>query len=152
MPKFYCEYCDLYLTHSGVAGRRQHLTGRRHINNKIEYYQTLIKDKGLTPPIYPPPPGMMLPLMLPTPTLRPGLGSPGLCGMGSMGGLMLPGMCGGARPNMLLGMPGIPGLPSLPGMQGYGGLGGLGGLGGMQGIAMPKQPGQLALPGMTAGR
>merc|ERR1712107_326138 len=62
MPKFYCEYCDLYLTHSGVAGRRQHLTGRRHINNKIEYYQTLIREKGLTPPIYPPPPGMVLPM------------------------------------------------------------------------------------------
>jgi len=44
MPKFYCEYCDLYLTHSGLSGRRQHLTGRRHINNKIEYYQMLIRD------------------------------------------------------------------------------------------------------------
>ena len=48
MPKFYCEYCDLYLTHSGLSGRRQHLTGRRHINNKIEYYQNLIRDKGVS--------------------------------------------------------------------------------------------------------
>lgn len=28
------EYCDMFLTHSGLTGRRQHLTGRRHINNK----------------------------------------------------------------------------------------------------------------------
>merc|ERR1712066_752173 len=85
MPKFYCEYCDLFLTHSGLNGRRQHLTGRRHINNKIEYYQMLIREKGLTPPIYPPPPGMVLPMP------------------------KLPGA--GAAP---AGLPKLPGLPGLP--------------------------------------
>ncbi|CAE7551795.1 unnamed protein product [Symbiodinium sp. CCMP2592] len=62
MPKFYCEYCDMFLGHRGTSGRRQHMTGRRHINNKIEFYQMLIREKGLTPPIYPPPPGMVLPM------------------------------------------------------------------------------------------
>merc|ERR1712039_47646 len=97
MPKFYCEYCDLFLTHSGLSGRRQHLTGRRHINNKIEYYQLLIKEKGLTPPIYPPPPGMCLPA--PTPAKA---GLPGLPGVAPM-------------------MPRLPGLPGAP-LPGLGGL------------------------------
>lgn len=56
MPKYYCEYCDIYLTHSSAGGRRQHNSGRKHINNKIEYYQTLIREKNLTPPMYPVPP------------------------------------------------------------------------------------------------
>mmetsp|Transcript_38027 Transcript_38027/g.81783 ORF Transcript_38027/g.81783 Transcript_38027/m.81783 type:complete len:122 (-) Transcript_38027:152-517(-) len=118
MPKFYCEYCDMFLTHSGLTGRRQHLTGRRHINNKIEYYQMLIREKGLTPPIYPPPPGMVLPMpKLPAATAPkpaaatlPGLGIPG----------------------MLPTMPKLPGVPALPGI----------GLPGMPGLlpGMPKMP------------
>mmetsp|Transcript_51066 Transcript_51066/g.119519 ORF Transcript_51066/g.119519 Transcript_51066/m.119519 type:complete len:128 (-) Transcript_51066:60-443(-) len=125
MPKFYCEYCDLYLTHSGKAGRYQHLTGRRHINNKIEYYQALIREKGLTPPIYPPPPGMVLPM----PKL-PGAGAapaaPTLPSMPKLGS-----------------MPGFGGLPGLPALGGLGGLPSLpGGLGGLPALpGMPKLPG-----------
>eukprot|EP00913_Durusdinium_trenchii_P003058 g2827.t1 len=110
--RFYCEYCDMFLTHSGLTGRRQHLTGRRHINNKIEYYQMLIREKGLTPPIYPPPPGMVLPMpklpatAAPKPAAAlPGLGLPGM--LPTMP--KLPGVGVGA---------GIPGLPTLPGMPG----------------------------------
>mmetsp|Transcript_26727 Transcript_26727/g.32518 ORF Transcript_26727/g.32518 Transcript_26727/m.32518 type:complete len:125 (-) Transcript_26727:142-516(-) len=118
MPKFYCEYCDMFLTHSGLTGRRQHLTGRRHINNKIEYYQMLIREKGLTPPIYPPPPGMVLPMpklpaaAAPKPATAAGLPS-------------LPGL-----PGMLPGMPKLPSVPGLPGI----------GLPGMPGLlpGMPK--------------
>ena len=63
MPKrFYDDYSDMYLKNSSLAGRKQHMSGRRHINNKIEYWQMLIREKGLTPPIYPPPPGMVLPM------------------------------------------------------------------------------------------
>mmetsp|Transcript_51454 Transcript_51454/g.95194 ORF Transcript_51454/g.95194 Transcript_51454/m.95194 type:complete len:128 (+) Transcript_51454:91-474(+) len=116
MPKFYCEYCDLYLTHSGKAGRYQHLTGRRHINNKIEYYQALIREKGLTPPIYPPPPGMVLPM----PKL-PGAGAapaaptlPTIPGLPKLGGL--PGL--GSLP----GLPALPGAPALPALPGAAGL------------------------------
>eukprot|EP01057_Protomagalhaensia_wolfi_P006005 Protomagalhaensia_wolfi_Nauph_80__6004@NODE_817_length_1979_cov_3196_396392_g613_i0_p4_GENE_NODE_817_length_1979_cov_3196_396392_g613_i0NODE_817_length_1979_cov_3196_396392_g613_i0_p4_ORF_typecomplete_len139_score1_62zfU1/PF06220_12/3_4e18ARS2/PF04959_13/2_NODE_817_length_1979_cov_3196_396392_g613_i08691285 len=52
MPKYYCEYCDINLTHSSPAGRRQHNSGRRHINNKIEYYQNLIRDPSFIPPAH----------------------------------------------------------------------------------------------------
>mmetsp|Transcript_103425 Transcript_103425/g.292000 ORF Transcript_103425/g.292000 Transcript_103425/m.292000 type:complete len:130 (+) Transcript_103425:107-496(+) len=124
MPKFYCEYCDLYLTHSGLSGRRQHLTGRRHINNKIEYYQLLIKEKGLTPPIYPPPPGMCLP----APALKAGGLGAGLGGLGAMTGM----------PPMLPGLPGMP--PRLPGLPGL--------PGGMAPRGFPGLPGLPALPGM----
>merc|ERR1711918_156813 len=103
------EYCDMFLTHSGLSGRRQHLTGRRHINNKIEYYQMLIREKGLTPPIYPPPPGMVLPM----PKIPSGPGAPG----GLPGLPKLPGMPGmGGLPGMPPGMGGLPGLAKLPGM------------------------------------
>ena len=56
------DYSDMYLKNSSLQGRKQHMSGRRHINNKIEYWQMLIREKGLTPPIYPPPPGMVLPM------------------------------------------------------------------------------------------
>jgi hypothetical protein len=50
MPKFYCEYCGVYLTHSSPSGRRQHAEGRKHIQNKIDYYTQLLfeaqKDKA----------------------------------------------------------------------------------------------------------
>ncbi|OMJ82811.1 hypothetical protein SteCoe_16408 [Stentor coeruleus] len=48
MPKYYCEYCNIYLTHSSPAGRKQHAHGRKHINNKIEYFtEFLIEQQSL---------------------------------------------------------------------------------------------------------
>ena len=44
MPKFYCEYCGIYLTHSSPSGRRQHAEGRKHIQNKINYYSSLLEE------------------------------------------------------------------------------------------------------------
>lgn len=38
MPRYYCEYCDISLTHSSVPGRKQHHSGRKHIMNVIEYW------------------------------------------------------------------------------------------------------------------
>eukprot|EP00931_Biecheleriopsis_adriatica_P057549 TRINITY_DN34152_c0_g1_i2.p2 TRINITY_DN34152_c0_g1~~TRINITY_DN34152_c0_g1_i2.p2 ORF type:complete len:132 (-),score=29.41 TRINITY_DN34152_c0_g1_i2:77-472(-) len=127
MPKFYCEYCDMFLTHSGLTGRRQHLTGRRHINNKIEYYQMLIRDKGLTPPIYPPPPGMVLPMP------------------------KLPGAAA-AKPGGPAALGGLPGMPKLPGPVGLPGMPGMGmGMAALPGLmpGMPKLPGMPGLPGMA---
>ncbi|CDU20618.1 hypothetical protein YYC_01412 [Plasmodium yoelii 17X] len=49
MPKYYCEYCDIYLTHSSPVGRRQHNQGRKHISAKIEYFQNLLREEGITP-------------------------------------------------------------------------------------------------------
>ncbi|KAF7458895.1 U1 zinc finger protein [Cryptosporidium felis] len=51
MPKFYCDYCDIYLTHSSTNGRKQHNLGRRHINNKIDHYKNVIKSPGFSAPL-----------------------------------------------------------------------------------------------------
>ncbi|KAH0486320.1 MAG: hypothetical protein KVP17_003944 [Porospora cf. gigantea B] len=50
MPKYYCEYCDITLTHSSPAGRRQHNAGRRHIQNKVEFFRNLLADPSFTAP------------------------------------------------------------------------------------------------------
>ena len=42
MVKYFCEYCGIYLTHSSPGGRKQHSHGRKHINNKIEYYSQIL--------------------------------------------------------------------------------------------------------------
>jgi len=118
MPKFYCEYCDIYLTHSSAGGRRQHNSGRKHINNKIEYYQTLIREKNLAPPMYPVPPHLssaIRPHMMPRPMGMPGM-LPGQMPLpGMLPGMMpLPGGLPGGGPGTL-GKAGMPGGP--PGMQ-----------------------------------
>ncbi|KAJ1604285.1 hypothetical protein OJ253_3094 [Cryptosporidium canis] len=51
MPKFYCDYCDIYLTHSSTNGRKQHNSGRKHINNKIDHYKNVIRSPGFSPPL-----------------------------------------------------------------------------------------------------
>ena len=28
MPRFYCDYCDAYLTHDSMSGRQQHIRGK----------------------------------------------------------------------------------------------------------------------------
>lgn len=45
MPKYFCEYCGIYLIHSGPWGRRQHNTGKKHIQNKIDYYNQIILEQ-----------------------------------------------------------------------------------------------------------
>eukprot|EP01071_Lankesteria_metandrocarpae_P004869 Lankesteria_metandrocarpae@DN3725_c0_g1_i1.p2 len=50
--KHFCEYCDIYLTHSSPEGRRQHNSGRKHISNKVEYFQGLVREVGFAPPQY----------------------------------------------------------------------------------------------------
>lgn len=61
MPRFYCEYCEIFLTHSSVGGRRQHNSGRKHIMNVIDYYAKfqlqLREAAGAPPPSLPPNPG-----------------------------------------------------------------------------------------------
>ena len=44
MPKYFCEYCGIYLTHSSPGGRSQHSRGRKHINNKIEYFSQILYE------------------------------------------------------------------------------------------------------------
>ena len=30
MPKYYCDYCDIYLTHDSLNARRNHQSGYKH--------------------------------------------------------------------------------------------------------------------------
>ncbi|KAJ1835367.1 U1 small nuclear ribonucleoprotein C [Coemansia sp. RSA 2711] len=45
MPKYYCDYCDIFLTHDSSAVRKAHNTGWKHINQVAAYYRELDQDK-----------------------------------------------------------------------------------------------------------
>ncbi|XP_062507499.1 U1 small nuclear ribonucleoprotein C-like [Corticium candelabrum] len=68
MPKYYCDYCDSYLTHDSPSVRKTHNHGRKHRDNVRLYYtkwveeqaQALIEQTSAalqTNPMFPPPPG-----------------------------------------------------------------------------------------------
>ena len=44
MPKFYCDYCDTYLTHDSPSVRKTHCSGRKHKENVKDYYQKWMKE------------------------------------------------------------------------------------------------------------
>ncbi|CAD5218712.1 unnamed protein product [Bursaphelenchus okinawaensis] len=39
MPKYYCDYCDTFLTHDSPSVRKTHNGGRKHKENVRMYYQ-----------------------------------------------------------------------------------------------------------------
>ncbi|KAJ9119844.1 hypothetical protein QFC24_005558 [Naganishia onofrii] len=41
MGKYYCDYCDVFLTHDSQSVRKAHNSGRNHIQNVIDYYSSL---------------------------------------------------------------------------------------------------------------
>ncbi|KAJ2560023.1 U1 small nuclear ribonucleoprotein C [Coemansia sp. RSA 1933] len=45
MPKYYCDYCDIFLTHDSVSVRKAHNTGWKHINQVVVYYRDVDSDK-----------------------------------------------------------------------------------------------------------
>ncbi|KAJ2585099.1 U1 small nuclear ribonucleoprotein C, partial [Coemansia sp. RSA 1804] len=45
MPKYYCDYCDIFLTHDSVSVRKAHNTGWKHINQVVAYYREVDSDK-----------------------------------------------------------------------------------------------------------
>jgi len=53
MPKYYCDYCDVFLTHDSQAGRKQHNHGRRHQENVRQFYAQFlaghVQAPGSTP-------------------------------------------------------------------------------------------------------
>uniref|UniRef100_A0A5F9C724 U1 small nuclear ribonucleoprotein C n=1 Tax=Oryctolagus cuniculus TaxID=9986 RepID=A0A5F9C724_RABIT len=106
MPEFYCDYCDMYLTHDSPSGRKTHCSGRKHKENVKDYYQKWMEEQapslihkttaafqqGKIPPTpfsAPPPAGAMIP---PPPSL-PGPPRPGMMPAPHMGGhmTMMPG-------------------------------------------------------------
>ncbi|XP_003384507.1 PREDICTED: U1 small nuclear ribonucleoprotein C-like [Amphimedon queenslandica] len=115
MGKYYCDYCDTYLTHDSPSVRKTHNSGRRHKENVRLYYvnwlesqaqsfrMSLIRPMGpglLAPPgMIPVPPGMAPPgIMMPPPIGLPPPPRPG----------MVP-----AMPPRLPGPP-PPGFPQVP--------------------------------------
>jgi len=46
MPKYYCDYCDVFLTHDSSSVRKAHNSGRNHLTNVREYYASLGHDKA----------------------------------------------------------------------------------------------------------
>ncbi|CAB1336434.1 unnamed protein product [Coregonus sp. 'balchen'] len=90
MPKFYCDYCDTYLTHDSPSVRKTHCSGRKHKENVKDYYQKWMEEQaqslidkttaafqqGKMPPTpfpgAPPPGGAMIPP--PNLSMRPPMG------------------------------------------------------------------------------
>ena len=44
MPKFFCDYCNVFLTHDSQSGRKQHNRGRRHQENVRLFYATFLQS------------------------------------------------------------------------------------------------------------
>ena len=45
MPKFYCDYCDIYLTSGKPNVRKTHCNGNKHRENVKLYYQKWMDDQ-----------------------------------------------------------------------------------------------------------
>lgn len=124
-PRFYCDYCDTYLTHDSPSVRKTHCSGRKHKENVKDYYQKWMEEQaqslidkttaafqsGKIPPTpfpgAPPPGGAMLP-------------PPNISGPPRPGMLPVPGPpMGGHGPHMMqmMGPPPHGMMPGGPGMR-----------------------------------
>ncbi|GAA0159252.1 hypothetical protein LIER_16074 [Lithospermum erythrorhizon] len=121
MPRYYCDYCDTYLTHDSPSVRKQHNAGYKHKANVRTYYQqyeaqlnqSLIDQKvkehlAFRPPPFAPmrpgPPIMHAPMQIPGGAQLP----PGM--------QLLPGMRPPLLPRPLPGPPGYGSAPPMPQM------------------------------------
>ena len=56
MPRYYCDYCEVYLAHDSFRSRRQHMYGWKHRANVKMYYQPYVqKAQMMNPPMMMPP-------------------------------------------------------------------------------------------------
>jgi len=46
MPKYFCDYCDTYLTHDSPSVRKTHCSGRKHKENVRTYYQSWMEEQA----------------------------------------------------------------------------------------------------------
>ena len=46
MPKYYCDYCDTYLTHDSPSVRKTHCQGRKHKDNVKYFYQKWMEEQA----------------------------------------------------------------------------------------------------------
>ena len=83
MPKYYCDYCEAFLTHDSPSVRKTHMTGKKHKTSVRDYYQKWLEEHTqrlidqttavfrVNKTMYPP--GFMPPRFgLPPPMLPPG--------------------------------------------------------------------------------
>merc|ERR1712131_452189 len=119
MPKYYCDYCDTFLTHDSPSVRKTHNAGRKHKDNVRTYYQEwlekqtqniLDKSSRPVPGMHPgmihgvggfgnaiaPTQGLAGRPMMMRPGMMPMMGNP----MMMRGGMMM-------RPNMMMMRPGF---------------------------------------------
>lgn len=81
MPKYFCDYCDTYLTHDSPSVRKTHCAGRKHKDNVKFYYekwyeQNIHKFRPVRPPMpHIPPPGSFSAFDFPPPPITRGLTS-----------------------------------------------------------------------------
>lgn len=45
MPKYYCDYCDVYLTHDSPSVRKLHNSGWKHKTNVKAYYSQFLQEE-----------------------------------------------------------------------------------------------------------
>ncbi|KAJ3100899.1 hypothetical protein HDU97_001839 [Phlyctochytrium planicorne] len=45
MPKYYCDYCDIFLTHDSPSVRKAHNAGWKHKMHVQNYFTNLSQDK-----------------------------------------------------------------------------------------------------------
>ncbi|CAI8016841.1 U1 small nuclear ribonucleoprotein C [Geodia barretti] len=110
--RYYCDYCDTYLTHDSPSVRKTHNTGRKHKDAVKAYYMSWLEQEAQNMlsrnPFLPragagilPPPGMIPPPGMLPPPMHPGMLPPG--GMMPPRGIPPPGAH-------------IPQMPMRPGM------------------------------------
>merc|ERR1739838_266957 len=46
MPKYFCDYCDTYLTHDSPSVRKTHCGGKKHKDNVRMYYQNWLEEQA----------------------------------------------------------------------------------------------------------
>eukprot|EP00899_Mesostigma_viride_P025579 jgi/Mesvir1/6205/Mv00887-RA.1 len=97
--RYYCDYCDTYLTHDSASVRKQHNAGYKHKANVRDYYSQFEEEQADKPQAgvggFNPPPGM--PGGFPPGGMPPGMmaqpGMPGIPGGMPRPPMMPPGGC-----------------------------------------------------------
>eukprot|EP00961_Rhodomonas_salina_P088913 1196393-Rhodomonas_salina.1 len=48
MPRYYCDYCDVFLTHDSHSVRKQHNSGRKHRDNVMSPRSPVLREQVAT--------------------------------------------------------------------------------------------------------
>lgn len=109
MPKYYCDYCDTYLTHDSPSVRKTHCTGRKHRDNVKFYYQKWMEEQAqhlidATTAAFKAGKIQQNPFAAPPPKVGVAIPPPTNLGPPPRPGMMPPGMPPGAPP-MMIGRP-----------------------------------------------